>query len=55
MSDGESWGSETEIPLKDKIIDKIEIDSKKYIFSDDIVKMKKYDENGILIDGYDYY
>lgn len=25
------------------------------IFSEDIVKMKKYDENGLLIDGYDYY
>ena len=32
-----------------------EIDSKKFIFSDDIVKMKKYDENGILVDGYNYY
>jgi hypothetical protein len=33
----------------------MEIDAKKFEFSEDIVKMKKYDENGLLIDGYDYY
>lgn len=55
VSDGDSWGSDTEVPLKEKIVDQMEIDAKKFEFSEDIVKMKKYDENGLLIDGYDYY
>jgi len=55
VSDGDSWGEEEEISLKEKILLINEIDSKKFIFSDEILDMKKYDENGIIIDGYDYY
>lgn len=32
-----------------------DINAKLYNFSEEIVETKKYDENGILIDGYDYY
>lgn len=41
---------EENIGLKDE-----DINSNLYNFSNEIVEMKKYDENGILIDGYDYY